>query len=282
VILADDHAIFRHGLRAVLELMGCIEIVAECGDGDAALAAYREHRPDVLLLDLRMPRLDGLEVVRRVLEADRAARILVMTTYSTDQDIGHALRAGAKGYLLKDAAAEDVCRAIVRVAEGGMFLAPDVARAVRPALDATGALAARAADPAHGRPGQAEQADRARSLGRSHDREGSRQVGVRKARRPQPDRGRGGGDAARNGLGRQLMYLEGRSEVQRSTEIRSRASRAPLNFNQRATLRQGLPRALARPGDRHAPRHGSQPPSLGIRAEIPPNVQDRFGVRISM
>jgi len=127
VILADDHAIFRHGLRAVLELMGGIEIVAECGDGDAALAAYREHRPDVLLLDLRMPRLDGLEVVRRVLEVDRAGRILVMTTYNTDQDIGHALRAGAKGYLLKDAAAEDVCRAIVRVAEGGMFLAPDVA-----------------------------------------------------------------------------------------------------------------------------------------------------------
>jgi two-component system NarL family response regulator len=127
VILADDHAIFRHGLRAVLELMGGIEIVAECADGDAALAAYREHRPDVLLLDLRMPRLDGLEVVRRVLEVDQAARILIMTTYNTDQDIGHALRAGAKGYLLKDAAPEDVCRAIARVADGGMFLAPDVA-----------------------------------------------------------------------------------------------------------------------------------------------------------
>ena len=127
VILADDHAIFRHGLRAVLELIGGIEIVTECGDGDAALAAYREHRPDVLLLDLRMPRLDGLEVVRRVLEVDRAARILIMTTYNTDQDIGHALRAGAKGYLLKDAAPEDVCRAITRVAEGGMFLSPDVA-----------------------------------------------------------------------------------------------------------------------------------------------------------
>ena len=127
VILADDHAIFRHGLRAVLELMGGIEIVTECGDGDAALIAYREHRPDVLLLDLRMPRLDGLEVVRRVLEVDRAARILVMTTYNTDQDIGHALRAGAKGYLLKDAAPEDVFRAIARVAEGNMFLAPDVA-----------------------------------------------------------------------------------------------------------------------------------------------------------
>ena len=127
VILADDHAIFRHGLRAVLELIGGIEIVTECGDGDSALAAYREHRPDVLLLDLRMPRLDGLEVVRRVLEVDRAARILIMTTYNTDQDIGHALRAGAKGYLLKDAAPEDVCRAITRVAEGGMFLSPDVA-----------------------------------------------------------------------------------------------------------------------------------------------------------
>ena len=127
VVLADDHAIFRHGLRAVLELVGEIEVAAECSDGDAALVAYREHRPDVLLLDLRMPRLDGLEVVRRVLETDRNARILVMTTYNTDQDIGHALRAGAKGYLLKDAVPEEVCRAIVRLAEGGMFLAPDVA-----------------------------------------------------------------------------------------------------------------------------------------------------------
>lgn len=127
VILADDHAIFRHGLRAVLEIVGELEVVDECGDGEGALAAYTKHRPDVLLLDLRMPRLDGLEVVRRVLESDRTARILIMTTYNTDQDIGHALRAGAKGYLLKDAAPEDVCRAIVRVAEGGMFLAPDVA-----------------------------------------------------------------------------------------------------------------------------------------------------------
>jgi two-component system NarL family response regulator len=127
VILADDHEIFRHGLRAVLELVGELEVVDECSDGEAALASYATHRPDVLLLDLRMPRLDGLEVVRRVLETDRGARVLIMTTYNTDQDIGHALRAGAKGYLLKDAAPEDVCRAIVRVAEGGMFLAPDVA-----------------------------------------------------------------------------------------------------------------------------------------------------------
>ena len=127
VILADDHEIFRHGLRTVLEAAGSVRIVAECGDGDCALGAYRELRPDVLLLDLRMPRLDGLEVARRVLEVDRQARILIMTTYGTDQDIGYALRAGAKGYLLKDAAPEVVMRAIVRVAEGGMFLAPDIA-----------------------------------------------------------------------------------------------------------------------------------------------------------
>lgn len=127
VILADDHAIFRHGLRAVLEVLGNIEVVAECGDGESAVSAYLELRPDVLVLDLRMPKLDGLEVVQRVLEFDHQARILIMTTFSTDQDIGHALRAGAKGYLLKDAAPEDVCVAIKRVAQGGMFLAPDVA-----------------------------------------------------------------------------------------------------------------------------------------------------------
>lgn len=127
MILADDHAIFRHGIRTVLEHWGTIDVLAECGDGQSALEAYLALRPDVLLLDLRMPRLDGLEVVRRVSEADRAARILIMTTYSTDQDIGHALRAGAKGYLLKDAAPEELYRAILRVAEGGMVLAPDIA-----------------------------------------------------------------------------------------------------------------------------------------------------------
>ena len=127
VILVDDHAIFRHGMQAVLEHAGAVDVVAECGDGESALAAYLALRPDVLLLDLRMPRLDGLEVVRRVLAADRAARILVMTTYATDEDIGHALRAGARGYLLKDAAPEEVCRAIEHVAEGGMVIAPHIA-----------------------------------------------------------------------------------------------------------------------------------------------------------
>jgi len=127
VMLADDHAIFRHGVRAVLEQTGGIDVIAECGDGESAVAQYLALRPDVLLLDLRMPRLDGLDVVRRVLQADQAARILIMTTFSTDQDIGHALRAGAKGYLLKDAAAEELGRAIVRVANGGMVIAPDIA-----------------------------------------------------------------------------------------------------------------------------------------------------------
>lgn len=127
VILADDHAIFRHGVRTVLERLRSIDVVGEYGDGQSAFDAYVELRPDVLLLDLRMPQLDGLEVARRVLEVDRAARILIMTTYSTEQDIGHALRAGARGYLLKNAAPEEVCQAVMRVGEGGMVLAPDIA-----------------------------------------------------------------------------------------------------------------------------------------------------------
>jgi DNA-binding NarL/FixJ family response regulator len=127
VILADDHAIFRHGVRTVLEHWGIIDVVAECGDGQSALEAYVALRPNVLLLDLRMPCLDGLEVVRRVLALDRAARILIMTTYSTEQDIGHALRAGARGYLLKDAAPDEVWQAVMRVGKGGMVLAPDIA-----------------------------------------------------------------------------------------------------------------------------------------------------------
>ena len=127
VILADDHAIFRRGARAVLEHWGTVDVVAECGDGQSALDAHLALRPHVLLLDLRMPRLDGLEVVRRVLAADRNARILILTTFKCDQDIGHALRAGAKGYLLKDAAPEEVWSAIQCVIAGGVVLAPDIA-----------------------------------------------------------------------------------------------------------------------------------------------------------
>ena len=127
VILADDHAIFRHGLRAVLEATGAIDVAAECGDGESAVASYRDLRPEVLLLDVRMPRMDGLEATRRVIREHPDARIMIMTTYCTDEDVGHALRAGAKGYLLKDAAPDDLTRGIARVAEGGMCLAPDVA-----------------------------------------------------------------------------------------------------------------------------------------------------------
>jgi two-component system NarL family response regulator len=126
VLLADDHAIFRHGIRTLLEHWPGIEVLAECGDGQSALDSYLALKPDVLLLDLRMPRLDGLEVVKRVIGVDPGARILIMTTYNTDHDIGHALRAGAKGYLLKDAAPDEVHRAILQVAEGRMALTPDI------------------------------------------------------------------------------------------------------------------------------------------------------------
>jgi len=127
VILADDHPIFRHGLRAVLEAAGSVEVVAECGDGASAVAAYHQLRPDVLLLDLRMPGLDGLEVARCVLQGHPDARILIMTTFCTEHDVGNALRAGAKGYLLKHAAPDDVIRGIACVAQGGICLTPDVA-----------------------------------------------------------------------------------------------------------------------------------------------------------
>ncbi|MDB5858746.1 MAG: two component transcriptional regulator, LuxR family [Ramlibacter sp.] len=128
VMLADVHAIFGHGMGAVIEHTCPAEVVAERGDGESALATYLELRPDVLLLDLRMTLLDGLEVLRRVLEADRAARIFVMTTYAIDQDIAEVLRAAARGYPLKDAVPQYVGRAIVRVAEGGgMCIAPDIA-----------------------------------------------------------------------------------------------------------------------------------------------------------
>jgi two-component system NarL family response regulator len=129
----------RQGLAGILRSRGGFEIAAESGDGEQAIAQYLVHRPDVLLLDLRMPRLDGLGVVTRVRSADPAARILIVTTYDTDEDITRSLRAGARGYLLKDAPADEIVAAVAAVARGELYLpapvaAKFVASASRPEL----------------------------------------------------------------------------------------------------------------------------------------------------
>src|SRR5215467_6066889 len=103
VVLADDHPVVRDGLAAIVNQQSDMEVVGEAGDGDAAIELYQQHHPDVMVLDLRMPKRDGLAVVQRVLELNPKANILVMTTYDGDEDIFRCLSQGAKGYLLKDA-----------------------------------------------------------------------------------------------------------------------------------------------------------------------------------
>lgn len=127
VLIADDHEMVRQGLAGILHSRGAFEVVAEASDGEQAVALYRTLRPDVLLLDLRMPRLDGVGVVARVRTEDPAARILVVTTYDTDDDIVRSLRAGARGYLLKDAPSQEIVTAVRAVARGEMYLPAPVA-----------------------------------------------------------------------------------------------------------------------------------------------------------
>jgi DNA-binding NarL/FixJ family response regulator len=129
VVLVDDQAMVRSGLRSLLEDDG-IEVVAEAADGEAGVAAVLRHRPDVVLMDIRMPVLDGIAAIRRLVEAGSSARVLVLTTFDLDEHVFDALRAGASGFLLKDATAEELTAAVRTLAEGDGLLAASVARRV--------------------------------------------------------------------------------------------------------------------------------------------------------
>ncbi|MGY1706787.1 response regulator [Geodermatophilus sp. SYSU D00697] len=130
VLLADDQALVRAGFRLVLERDGHIEVVAEAADGAEAVALVRQHEPDVVLMDIRMPVMDGIEATRRILttEGSPAPRIVVLTTYEQDDYITDALRAGASGFLLKDVEPDDLRRAVHVVAAGEALLSPSVTR----------------------------------------------------------------------------------------------------------------------------------------------------------
>src|SRR6266568_2403127 len=107
VLLVDDHALLRTGVANIINQEPDLHVVAEAGNGLEALEAYDRHQPDVTLLDLRMPVMEGVEVVRRIRERDPKARVIVLTTYDTDDEISRALKAGAKAYVLKDISADD-------------------------------------------------------------------------------------------------------------------------------------------------------------------------------
>ncbi|HEX7136983.1 MAG TPA: response regulator transcription factor [Vicinamibacterales bacterium] len=127
VLLADDHALLRTGVANIINQEADLYVVAEAGNGAEAVAAYERHRPDVTLLDLRMPVMEGVDAVREIRALDPHARVIVLTTYDTDEEISRALKAGAKAYVLKDISADDLVGCIRNVLAGKTYLAPAAA-----------------------------------------------------------------------------------------------------------------------------------------------------------
>ena len=127
VLLADDHAIVRNGVAQILNEQPDIRVVAEAEDGESAIVLYRQERPDVALLDLRMPKVEGTQVVERIRGEFPEAVLVVLTTFDTDDDINRALLAGAKGYLLKDVVPGDLVGCVRTVHEGGTWVSPTIA-----------------------------------------------------------------------------------------------------------------------------------------------------------
>jgi NarL family two-component system response regulator LiaR len=130
VLIADDHVVVRKGIRALLATEPGIDVVGEAADGAEAVRAAAELSPDVILMDIVMPTVDGIEAVRRIMAAQPASRILVLTSFATDDQIFPALKAGALGYLLKDTGPEDLLQAIRQVHRGESSLHPTIARKV--------------------------------------------------------------------------------------------------------------------------------------------------------
>jgi two-component system, NarL family, response regulator len=127
VLLADDHTIVRKGVAQILSEQPDIRVVAQASDGNSAIEMYRRERPDVALLDLRMPGLEGVEVVTGLRQEFPEAVLVMLTTYDTDDDIDRALKAGAKGYLLKDVAPADLVACVRTVHQGGTWISQVIA-----------------------------------------------------------------------------------------------------------------------------------------------------------
>jgi DNA-binding NarL/FixJ family response regulator len=127
VLLVDDHAVVREGLRTFLTLQDGIEVVGEAGDGEAGVRATEHHQPDVVLMDLVMPRMDGVGAMRELRRRVPSARVIVLTSFLDDERLLPAIQAGAAGYLLKDAAPQEIARAIRTAHAGETLLDPAVA-----------------------------------------------------------------------------------------------------------------------------------------------------------
>ena len=128
VLLADDQELVRSGFRLILDLADGVEVVGEAGDGREAVQLAKELRPDVVLMDVRMPELDGIEATRQLRQAGVDTRVLVLTTFDLDEYVYNAVRAGAAGFLLKDAPREQLVTAVRTVARGEALLAPAITK----------------------------------------------------------------------------------------------------------------------------------------------------------
>ncbi|MFJ2868170.1 response regulator [Kitasatospora sp. NPDC087314] len=154
VLVADDQTVVREGIVMLLGLLPGIEVVGAAADGEEAVAMVERYRPDVVLMDLRMPRCDGVEATRRIRAAHPRTEVVVLTTYADDDSLFPALQAGARGYLTKDAGGEEIARAIADVRAGAAGLSPQVQlRLLERLSGASGGSAGEAGKPA-GRPGE--------------------------------------------------------------------------------------------------------------------------------
>jgi NarL family two-component system response regulator LiaR len=138
VLVVDDHTIVRKGIRALLAEIAGLEVVGEAADGQAAIVQAETLRPDVILMDLDMPKMDGIEATRQIMASQAESRILVMTSFATDDKVFPAIKAGALGYLLKESAPEDLVQAIRQIHRGESSLHPAIARKVLQEIAAPG------------------------------------------------------------------------------------------------------------------------------------------------
>ena len=135
LLLCDDHVLFRAGIKAVLQARSDVEVVGEAGDGQAAIEEVERLRPDVVLMDIEMPRLNGFEATRRIAQLYKEVKVLILTMYAEEQMVARCLEAGASGYVLKDVPVSQLTYAIEAVARGERYLSP---RAVETVLDDQG------------------------------------------------------------------------------------------------------------------------------------------------
>jgi DNA-binding NarL/FixJ family response regulator len=127
ILIADDHELFRRGLRMVLEDEADIEVVAEAGDGQAAIELAREHAPDVVVMDVRMPTVSGIDATRRIKEEEPGTRILMLTISDEEDDLYEAIKAGANGYLLKEISIDEISEAVRSIHSGQSLISPSMA-----------------------------------------------------------------------------------------------------------------------------------------------------------